>query len=145
MTVNAVVMFQSQTSPPSVAIVDKFKSEWLGGGRFFVHSKPVYEPVGAHAYVARAAAMRAHISLDGPVFYALERLGWLTAGVDWALVRDTNTATALKQLAKRYDILLITTKLLPILRGGWQLNLGSLPRAAKVVLWFVEPDPFSFW
>ena len=73
--------------PPRIVLVETRDSEWLGGGRFFPRiATAAYESLGDGVWRAKAATLRSRIKLNEPVFYAMERVGWLTSGVDWALI-----------------------------------------------------------
>ena len=124
----------------TIVIADRYDSEWLGGGRFFKRHGLYSEVDSSGAYVAAAAAVRAAAgSLEGPVFFSMERLGWAACGADWALVTRGRELSALSALAKRYDVVLTSSRTMP--RGSRQLPRG----VGRILSWVVEPPPFQNW
>ena len=134
-----------------MASVDTIESEWMGGGRFFNRSSKAYRRLrGTNAHVARAADLISLIDFKKPVFFSLERLGWLSSGVDWVLLGNLRTRSssgwganthALSELAKQYEILLFASRLIPLRPG----NLMPVGAACHIVPWFVEPEPHIYW
>ena len=128
----------SPTSSPRIVIADKSSREWLGGGKFAGRSRSLYARLspGSPVHIARAASVHALLqNFSLPVAFSLERLGWASAGVDWALV-DWERPGGVAELARRYDLVLA----FPPLLKRESLGHGT---TGRVVTFLDEPLPYA--